>query len=548
MFGDPTTAVGGNIIGHACLPGDTLIQMADGTIKPIEDVDLKEFVSVNFNDLKAEKCLSDAKFVNRQIKEIYEIDTGYKIKASPTHRFFKVDGFEIKETEAQNIKQGDWLVHVSNLNFDGHEQELPEIEMEEMITISPEGAELLKSAIKEKSFTRNQICSQLPITARQLRRVLNQKWPTNIKTIHTFKSLQIIDDDFDDYIDPFESYKHRNIVIPNMFNAELAQMFGYFLGDGNLEKSSIRFTEGRHKVLETYSKISRNLFGLDGQISKIKNKNAWRLNINSVVVHRLFSHLKTNYLELVSKSPNHIVASFIRGFADAEGYVSKKKGNMCISQKNEEFLKYVQMLLLRFGIRSSLKKGTRCTNLYMEGRDMVMFHKKIGLSANDKSALLDIWTEHYENSHTRELLPLDRRQIWRMLKEAGLMPSSFMRSRPISYKMIHRRELEKAASALHKSKLSEDKRVKFIESILTGNVSFEKVKNITKMPNNEPLYDLSIPQNENYIANGFVVHNSGFRLYLRKSKQTKRIARLIDSISLPEGEAVFNVTEKGIED
>jgi len=43
-------------------------------------------------------------------------------------------------------------------------------------------------------------------------------------------------------------------------------------------------------------------------------------------------------------------------------------------------------------------------------------------------------------------------------------------------------------------------------------------------------------------------HAATFRLYLRKSKQNKRIARLIDSPSLPEGEAVFSVTEKGIED
>ncbi len=43
-------------------------------------------------------------------------------------------------------------------------------------------------------------------------------------------------------------------------------------------------------------------------------------------------------------------------------------------------------------------------------------------------------------------------------------------------------------------------------------------------------------------------HQATFRLYLRKSKGNKRIARLIDSPSLPEGECVFTVTEKGIED
>ncbi len=41
-------------------------------------------------------------------------------------------------------------------------------------------------------------------------------------------------------------------------------------------------------------------------------------------------------------------------------------------------------------------------------------------------------------------------------------------------------------------------------------------------------------------------HTATFRLYLRKSKGEKRIARLVDSPSLPEGEAVFSVTKEGI--
>ena len=43
-------------------------------------------------------------------------------------------------------------------------------------------------------------------------------------------------------------------------------------------------------------------------------------------------------------------------------------------------------------------------------------------------------------------------------------------------------------------------------------------------------------------------HQATFRLYLIKSKGEKRIARLIDSPSLPEGECVFIVNEKGIRD
>lgn len=43
-------------------------------------------------------------------------------------------------------------------------------------------------------------------------------------------------------------------------------------------------------------------------------------------------------------------------------------------------------------------------------------------------------------------------------------------------------------------------------------------------------------------------HASTFRMYLRRGKGGKRVARMIDSPSLPEGEAVFSVSDKGISD
>ncbi len=48
------------------------------------------------------------------------------------------------------------------------------------------------------------------------------------------------------------------------------------------------------------------------------------------------------------------------------------------------------------------------------------------------------------------------------------------------------------------------------------------------------------------IGGNIVAHAATYRVYLRKSKPPKRIARLIDSPNLPEGEAVFSLTSEGI--
>ncbi|HIH22344.1 TPA: DNA repair and recombination protein RadA [Candidatus Micrarchaeota archaeon] len=50
------------------------------------------------------------------------------------------------------------------------------------------------------------------------------------------------------------------------------------------------------------------------------------------------------------------------------------------------------------------------------------------------------------------------------------------------------------------------------------------------------------------IGGHVLAHVSTYRIYLRKSKEEKRIARLVDSPNLPEGECVFKVTKDGLAD
>ena len=50
------------------------------------------------------------------------------------------------------------------------------------------------------------------------------------------------------------------------------------------------------------------------------------------------------------------------------------------------------------------------------------------------------------------------------------------------------------------------------------------------------------------IGGHIVSHNSQTRIYLRKGKKGTRVARLIDSPHLPDGECCFEVTEEGLKD
>ena len=50
------------------------------------------------------------------------------------------------------------------------------------------------------------------------------------------------------------------------------------------------------------------------------------------------------------------------------------------------------------------------------------------------------------------------------------------------------------------------------------------------------------------IGGHIVAHNSTFRMYLRKGKKGTRVAKLIDSPNLPDGECAYMVTTDALED
>lgn len=50
------------------------------------------------------------------------------------------------------------------------------------------------------------------------------------------------------------------------------------------------------------------------------------------------------------------------------------------------------------------------------------------------------------------------------------------------------------------------------------------------------------------VGGNVLAHQSTYRLYLRRSKEDRRIAKLVDSPNMPDGECIFRVTPEGLAD
>lgn len=553
FFGDPTEAVGGHVLHHACLRENTMLQLGDGSVIPINNLKGPTTMVSNdlYKDMKNKLSFCDKGVLNKSIRTILKIDTGNEIEVSAEHRFFRLKDFEIREIRAKEIKEGDYLVMPSLINIEGDEQKLPQIDYKSLVKLSKEGSEFLIKGIEDLKTNRNELCNNLNIKPRQLRRILNQGYPTDLSNINLLVQSGI-DKNIYKYLEVYSSNKFREITIPERLTIELVQVLGYFIGDGTTNDNSLKFKDQRVEILQVYKNLIKNLFSLEGKINKVPEKNCFELVINSRVLVRLFRELKEKAFIYIGKSKNDHIRAFIKGFADAEGYVDKKRPRFIISQKDKLFLQGLQLLLLRLGIRSRLnvqKKKSKIEvtyNLLFDNRDFLGFAKEIGVTASDKKILMENMVHRVKKSVAREIFPIKVNEIWKILKDERHKPSEVLSN---SCHFITKNKLEAVLSKLGKAHTKKSrKKIAFIKKILDAEVRFEKVRKITKQVNDEPLYDISIPVLENYIANGFLVHNSTYRVYFRRGKKGTRVAKLVDAPAMPDSETVFIVTDEGIKD
>ena len=550
FFGDPTAAIGGNIVGHNCVTPDTLIQLSDGDIVPMfEMFDKGEVISFNLEKGNSVKSNVGTIVVKSGFDKMYNIKALNEINCSEGHRFFVVEGFDIVEKEAKDLKEGDYVAQGLDIKIEGTIQVLPEVKVRELVTFSLMATELVMNS---NIGTRGEICQQLTITPRQFRRVLNQGYPTNAENVDILVK-QGVSEEINEHVSSYYSNKHPKISMPKTLSNELAQLFGYFIGDGNFEERSLRFKDERKEVLEVYSLLFEKVFDKKGTIRKSNSKNCYILDMNSVEIRQLFYDMQYKMINYVARSPKKHVAAFLKGFFDADGSVDKENPKISASQKDKYTLQQVQLLLNRLGIRASIRKQIHMGNpihhlIIGDAESVVKFVDIVGLSAKDKKERLAKFKVHCEKSNTQMMSPIKRKDLWSFIKSLGLFPSKLMKPRTESYTYVGMRELKKVVDTL-KGKGKICKEIDFFNSILNGELKFEKIDKITtKDAKGQLFFDFSVPGKENYLANGFCTHNSQTRIYLRRGKKSTRVAKLVDSPYLPDGEAIFQISDKGIED
>ncbi len=203
----------------------------------------------------------------------------------------------------------------------------------------------------------------------------------------------------------------KNVELPKEVNPELAALYGYIIGDGNIHPNGYRVTcyvsDAEKELVLPLVSLWRSVFNVEPamilrepKVSMIQNSDGSLREICSVQVMHLVEINSKHVAEALSflsvkrvpqcifQSPKNVVASFLRWLFEADGCAfGNGRGRTAIQLKsrNKELLQDVQLLLLFFGIQSRINKDNLCIR---RAFDMELFIKNIGFVSEKKNKAL----------------------------------------------------------------------------------------------------------------------------------------------------------------
>ncbi len=272
------------------------------------------------------------------------------------------------------------------------------------------------------------------------------------------------------------------------------KLLAYFIAEGGLTQGKAAFTNGDVEVLEDFQSAARQLDSLlhinvqskDGRIMTMyvngghtggKERNRMQQFLDSAGLSFTSSYDK-HVPEIVYTLPKHLLALFLNRLFTGDGwfqvhkpqegiYGIKRTRTIGYSSNSERLVRDVQHLLLRFGILS---------NIYHKGSG----HWELIIS---RGRDVDIFIDEIGLFGSKAAGMTKRKNIWSKIKKKG------------------------------------------------GNkVVYEEIIKIEKLPAPDYVYDLTVEDTHNFIANEFFVHNTYFVNAIGGETKSKVLIAAINEI------------------
>src|SRR6202165_304082 len=303
--------------------------------------------------------------------------------------------------------------------------------------------------------------------------------------------------------------------VPRTMSAQLAELLGYFMGDGSLHSKGLRFcvTQQDKDLVEHLRCQIKELFNLDVAVSQqtgytevaahsVPLVQWWEAcRFTKLAPHK--SHAGKGYVPripdavLASNDPQ-IYGAFLRGLFEADGTVTNCVPS--VSTTHASFADEIRTVMLGLGVptssRTTQSQWGKSAVYVVRVRNkfhVLKFDEVIGFISNRKAFSTEV--SFAEQAARRDYVHLAR-EIIHELVPAG---SSLHNAINLSLKRHNAISRRSALALLEKAP---DQRLRhaldfFFDTVATNEDGGEQLT-----------YDLSVPSNVTYVANGFISHNT----------------------------------------
>lgn len=340
---------------------------------------------------------------------------------------------------------------------------------------------------------------------------------------------------------PFHSDRGRKEVdLPQTLDEDLGNLLGYLVGDGTWgDAHAISVTVEHPATWDHLQRLFTKVFGAPRVQMDLRTQNTGRLELCSVRARQFLSDIGWTLgcardAKMVPwsilRSPKPVVGAFLRGLFETDGCAENGGSVITFSSASFKLAHEVQVLLLNFGIVSSVARKWNSNtkkhyaNLVLKGkRSRQLFAKWIGFDSEKKRlpmlAALEVAQEGKSNTesvpHQRTRLRDWLESIPRKKANQNTGPVGWGRSqlraalgnscKPNSGEDLTYPRLRKALAVARDMGASEATTAHF-EELLRLDYFYDPVVSLEE--GEDQVYDLSVPEGETFVANGLTNHNT----------------------------------------